>query len=140
MSKLIHEKKYNNELHLAFVEFKKDIGTSAYFSDRESANEGIFLQIQFSFPDQKLNGHDIFLQLEHLDIFLDETEMERECIDNKGYNRFECYFCMDGPEKTLYTHEGAGELHMHKSCYNDLSEAIKDFLEESREKITAFQI
>lgn len=129
------------------VELVKDApdGVVRYFDfDHEDITEksNLDIHIRMKFPYQSLDPHHLYINLSELREFLDEDELHKEHIENLSFNRFECFLCMGGEEKTLHCHDKTRSVHFHKSCYKGAVDCINKLLKtnpitiQSEERLT----
>jgi hypothetical protein len=106
-------------------------GVVRYFDhDKLESASNLDVYVELSFPNQKLSGHNLFINIEHIKQFLDKDAIKKEHLRDLSYNSFECYICMSGKERTLYTHENTRPVHFHRECYCKLADQIEAFLED----------
>lgn len=115
------------------VQLVKDTpdGVVRYFDhDKLDSASNLDVHVKFSFPNQKLSTHNLFINIEEIKRFLDRDALKKEHLKDLSYNSFECYICMDGNERTLYTHKKTRSVHFHRECYCKLADQIESFLED----------
>lgn len=107
-------------------------GVVRYFDhERLDSASNLDIHVKLTFPNQKLNYHNMFINLEQMNDFLNEDELYKQHINDLPYDEFECYICMGGLETALYTHNKTRPIHFHKDCYHELADQIEGFLKEN---------
>lgn len=115
------------------IQITKDTpdGVVRYFDHTElNSASNLDIHVRLIFPDQKLDHHQMFINIGHIRTFLDREHLYEEHIDNLHYDEFECYICMGGLEDALYTHDHTHPIHFHKDCYHELANQIEELVEK----------